>query len=37
MNNNLVCYLFTKFDNKKSILEFIKYYKKYTKIILLKI
>ena len=30
MNNNLVCYLFTKFDNKKSILEFIKYYKKYS-------
>ena len=30
MNNNLVCYLFTKFDDKKSFLEFIKYYKKYS-------
>ena len=30
MSNNLVCYLFTRFDNKKSIFEFIKYYKKYS-------
>jgi len=30
MTKNLVCYLFTKFDNKKKIFEFIRYYKKYS-------
>ena len=25
----LVCYLFTKFDKKSSLLNFIRYYKKY--------
>ena len=29
MPKNLVCYLFTKFDNKKKLFEFIRYYKKY--------
>lgn len=29
MNNILVVYLFTKFDNKKSFINFIKFYKKY--------
>ena len=30
MPKNLVCYLFTKFDNKKKLFEFIRYYKKYS-------
>ena len=30
MKKNLVCYLFTKYDNKKSFLEFIRYYRKYS-------
>mgnify|MGYP000391222021 FL=1 len=29
MHNNLVCYLFTKFDELNSIKEFIKHYKKH--------
>ena len=29
MHNNLVCYLFTKFDELNSIKEFVKHYKKY--------
>ena len=30
MKKNLVCYLFTKYDNKRSFLEFIRYYKRYS-------
>ena len=30
MHNNLVCYLFTKFDELNSIKEFIKHYKKHS-------
>ena len=28
MHNNIVCYLFTKFDDKQNLINFIKNYKK---------
>ena len=28
-NNNLICYLFTRFDSTECFIKFIKFYKKY--------